>query len=361
MNLKSYLVKIFFSLLINALNYLLPKFKGREVFIGYPDYDDMLRGLTLVKPEGLIVLISSNSVKRPLWLPNNYKVINKKSLLGMYYLLTSTKVYFTHGIYQGFKALPRERQYLFNLWHGMPLKKIGKIDNNTIIQESHSILSTSEYFRGIISKAFGVLPSEVQVLGLPRNLLLENKQRSEELEYMFSSFKKIYLWLPTYRKSIKGDVRKDGDSDNILGSDDYCLKEINEKLSQDNCLLIIKPHPMAGYSSYEDNLSSIVIINEEWLVERSATLYQLMSYTDLLITDYSSVIFDYMITNKKILLTNNDVEQYHGNRGFIFSPEEIGLPTVSNTGALIEALRGDLEQNDYVLPNRYMNCQPYKD
>lgn len=301
--------------IINILNIIFPKNKNKSVFIGYPDFDDQLRGLLPYINTNLIIL--SNSEKKPEWLKKeakcNYSIVKKNSFFGVYHLITSSRVYFTHGIFCGMSKINKRRQCIINLWHGMPIKKIGYLDGKESFPECHFTLTTSPFFIGILSKSFGINADEILLSGLPRNNILLSR-----CDRLFSDYGKVYVWLPTYRQSNKGDIRKDSDSEYLLGSNNYCLSKIDQFLGENNSLLIIKPHPMAVFNKIENKYNNIIIIDEDFLFKNGISLYQLLSMSSCLITDFSSVAIDYAVTGKPIIFTISDIESYHSNRGFSF-------------------------------------------
>ncbi|EGT3617008.1 hypothetical protein FHH43_12325, partial [Clostridium perfringens] len=126
------------------------------------------------------------------------------SLSGLYMFMRSRYIFCTHGINSFIKMT--KNQYSVNLWHGMPLKNIGFLDGKKEhdIYKSNLIISTSEIFRDIMSKAFN--SKNVIVSGQPRNeFFFMNHVHDREIE------KQNYIvWMPTYRKSNIGDIREEG-------------------------------------------------------------------------------------------------------------------------------------------------------
>ena len=70
----------------------------------------------------------------------------------------------------------------------------------------------------------------------------------------------------------------------------------------------------------------MAFIDDQWISERGVTLYQLVGSTDLLISDVSSVVIDYLLLDQPILCVSTDFEAYKKNRGFYFEAIEEWLP-----------------------------------
>ena len=132
----------------------------------------------------------------------NADVIAKKSFRGIWLYLRCRYCFFTHGI---FETLPLHQHpdKLINLWHGMPLKRIGNLDALWGGMKNFDILiSNGVFWSKIMAFCFGANVKSVLPLGQPRNDLLFSKtdffhKRNIDIH----SYKKIGAWLPTYHKS----------------------------------------------------------------------------------------------------------------------------------------------------------------
>lgn len=331
---------LFFSIskVFHALNFITPKFSKFVTFSGYPDYDDTLKGMIPYLPCDAIILVSEIK-KTPSWVPHSFKIVKKNSLKGSLYIFLSKKIYYTHGLFSFFKLLPENRQLVINLWHGMPLKNIGYLDGKKNVPQAHYLLSTSKSFQVIMAEAFGMDLSRVKITGLPRNdLLSQNGFKHPELESLIVKYRKVHVWLPTYRSSGVGDIRKDGSSSSIFGIDDFCPTKLNELLIERNELVILKPHPMALIDKALPKASNILFINEDWLHTMSLTLYELLSISDSLWTDYSSVAVDYLLLRRKIILIMSDIEAYKSTRGFTSIASDIPAIKVYTEQELLTAV-----------------------
>lgn len=256
---------------------------------------------------------------------SNYLIIRKTSFLGVYYFCKSKYVFFTHGLFNDIDI--SKRQVNINLWHGMPLKNIGHLDNNSRVPKSNFVIATSKFFQEIMSKAFLIEKENVLITGQPRNdFLLSKKYSLQDLVNKKSTdFDKTILWMPTYRKSIIGDIRKDGESNKMNDFfEEKNLLKLNEFFLSIKSICFIKLHPM-DYLDVNDfiTFSNIVFLNNSSFEEKGISLYSVLQKTDLLLTDFSSIYIDYLLLNKPIGFLISDFEQYSNSRGFVFkNPKE---------------------------------------
>ncbi|MDA9297887.1 CDP-glycerol glycerophosphotransferase family protein [Pseudomonadales bacterium] len=317
--------------LFYLLNCCVPKTSGKIIFNGFPDFEDMLRGLLPYLDGNIIVLVKEPNLVRPNWLPLQVEIVQKHSFMGFWHILTSAEIYYTHGLFSFFRTISSEKQFVVNLWHGMGLKNVGLLDGKKNMPQSHKTICTSPFFQKVQAETFGMNLEDVLICGLPRNDILNKKTANTELIRIREKYSKCYVWLPTYRKSGVGDIRIDGDTSSVFCFDDFDYIRLNILLVEKNEVLIIKPHPMAVLDKFNEELSNIKIISESWLTKNSTTLYELLSVSDSLWTDYSSVFVDYLVTDKPIVFIAPDLELYKKSRGFSFDINEIQLPGISIT------------------------------
>ena len=97
-------------------------------------------------------------------------------------------------------------------------------------------------------------------------------------------------------------------------------------LDNKNALLICKPHPNdEGVFSTYNGERIHVVLNDD-LRRENVTLYDFLNTVDILITDYSSIYFDYLLLNRPIIFHMPDLEEYREKRGFILDPLEEWIP-----------------------------------
>jgi len=223
---------------------------------------------------------------------------------------------------------------IIQLWHGTPLKKI-MFDTDISFWKPHTLkrllfpfidyefskqmfIVPSETVRNIFSGAFRVSSDKIKVIGYPRNDVFFNfKPKSLPLIAFIESFKKerkVGIYLPTHR--LEGDISF---TDNMVKN----LSELNSKLENRNIFLIVK------YHYYHQNLTAdsvsglknIKIISDE---DITGDIYSILPLTDFLVTDYSSIYFDYLLLDKPIIFFPFDIDNYlKVDREFYFDYDEI--------------------------------------
>lgn len=231
------------------------------------------------------------------------------------------------------------RSKKINLWHGFPLKKIGNYtnangDNKTnkyqkIIEKFTSrgmwadqiLLATSKFSTEILGEAFGVTPEQMIVSNYPRtyDFLVENKieyfsKIEEDTLYKIKKSKEegynILGYFPTFRDKKETLFLGTNDRKEIYGFLEYCE---NKKIK-----ILGKFHFAGENDSFEilDNHKSFINLSSE------TDVYTYLSEVDVLITDYSSIYFDYLLLNRPIIFYPYDLEYYRDeDRGLIFNYE----------------------------------------
>jgi CDP-glycerol glycerophosphotransferase (TagB/SpsB family) len=241
--------------------------------------------------------------------------------------LRSKYVFFTHGLFGGSRI--SKQHCVVNLWHGMPLKKIGLLGNTEVVQNSKYAIATSIFYQEIMASALGVEKQNVLIVGQPRNdLMFKNNNCLEKLGLLNNKGDKIILWTPTFRQSVIGDIRVDGLSTNdfpVIKSSE--LVKLNEFLSSIKSFMIIKLHPMDILNNNVfNNYSNIRIIKKDELEFYNCQLYSLLGKIDILLTDFSSIYIDYLLLNRPIGFVVDDLSEYSNSRGFIFDHPEKYMP-----------------------------------
>lgn len=236
----------------------------------------------------------------------------------------------THGLPEkSFK-----NQVFVNLWHGVGHKKGAKDQEN--VTKATMTVATSKMSKKMFAENFSVPVDSVFITGYPRNdLMLRMKNHRKEilskLKPDLTKFEKIIIWLPTYRTG--GDFKFSYDTNKIQFSDffqyeNFDVIRFNELLKRNNSLCIMKPHPIYKIENFDGKeLSHILTVDDQWLYSQGITLYHLLACTDALITDFSSVMTDYTLLEKPVLLFTNGFEDYKNNEGFFFEDVENYFPS----------------------------------
>ncbi len=160
-------------------------------------------------------------------------------------------------------------------------------------------------------------------IGYPRNdLLLGNKGEGGCNPFATGCNKKVLLWMPTFRKSVQDSLSEQScDTETglplIAMEDD--VKELNKFLSENSVEIIVKIHHLQSDKPiFCKTYSNIVFVTDDDLRGRGIQLYEMIGKSDALITDYSSVSFDYLLLDKPIAYILDDMDSYQDDRGFVW-------------------------------------------
>jgi CDP-glycerol glycerophosphotransferase (TagB/SpsB family) len=219
------------------------------------------------------------------------------------------------------------------LWHGIPLKKIGPSDEvmpcyhygwrgRIFVSFHHAIIgikkaifpfllenwdfiiSTSPVISERMASAYGVSESRVVITGYPRNDILLNGQRrlSSAFNEIFETrkFKKFILYAPTFRNRYE---------DNVSLFNGFDLQKMDSCLKKHDALFMIKMHPIFDAATLM--IKDVTTPHMYWIQEKDISeLNELLPHVDLLITDYSGAYLDYLLLDKPIIFTPFDLERY---------------------------------------------------
>ena len=215
-----------------------------------------------------------------------------------------------------------KKQLNIYLDHGSQMKSLVKGYGKQIVSCDY-LLCQSEFFIEYNLKEYVINRKQIFVAGLPRNDQLFQKHDSlKRIIPDIGNFKKIIVWVPTFRQHMSKE-RNDCNFLMPLGIpiiyDKISAIKINEALINENVILIIKPHPAQDMSVIKKlKLENIRFIYNEDLELENVQLNEFLAQTDAMITDYSSVYYDYLLTDKPIAITLDDYNEYRLQKGFVF-------------------------------------------
>lgn len=225
----------------------------------------------------------------------------------------------------------REGQIRVQLWHGNGLK--GRMGFTREEPNYEYMPVVSDLYAGIHERIFGLRKDQILVTGLPKEDWLFHPLQDWQARFDIPKGKKYIFWLPTFRKT--GDRALAGLGDNSFSSgtglpvinNKNLLENLNEILSRENVILVIKLHPyqdrntiMTGY------FSNIILLENRRMVWEDVQINQLLGHADALISDYSSAAIDYLVLDCPIAFTIDDYEEYAESRGFHWQDIRNWLP-----------------------------------
>lgn len=289
-----------------------------------------------------IYLCENNSDIRTIWISKTKKerdyvrskgleAYRKWSIKGLYHGLTSGAFIFSSNI-SDINYWASGRAVKINMWHGVGLKKLGMKESDIYNPNSLAnriltpfLYDEPTYFVGpsdMMAKHFAdcyQLNSEQMLkVGYPRcEFMMNYKNKTKSLIQKYEStetemllkhigkYDKVYIYMPTFRDAQTDFIKASG----------IDFHRFNELLKTKNYLLILKLHPATRIK--EDNLASFSNI---LVMDKTIDIYPILPYTDVLITDYSSIYYDYILmADKNVILFPFDYDDYiHNNRDLAF-------------------------------------------
>lgn len=231
------------------------------------------------------------------------------------YFITAMKarVWITNSsIERGLNFTGRNTYYL-NTWHGTPFKKLGAdidADNKSFSTKSGVIADAmnvqSEFEMDTFSRCFRMPKERFIKVGLPRNDELVNCSERQRKEYRekigISEEKRVILYCPTFREYDRDE------HNGIVLSPPVDFEKWRKRLG-DDYMILVRAH-------YE--VSTVMQMEESSFLKNVTdydSLNELMIASDILISDYSSIIFDYSLMDKPMIHFTYDYEEYEKKRG----------------------------------------------
>ena len=268
----------------------------------------------------------------------NVKFVNRNSLYYKYLIFTS-KVIIDSNMF-----IPKRNKYQLRIYleHGMLLKEARKYFDD--IGEYDFFTVTSDYFKDIYARDINIDPNKIICLGYPRDDYLK-----KDYDVFFPEIKrkKTIIWMPTYRNhklstSLHTGINFEYGIPCISNEEE--LKTLNKKLADNNILLLIKLHPAEDTSKISNvDLSHIKIVDNNVVSKKHKNIYDYLLGIDALITDYSSIFYDFLITERKIGLAIPDIDEF-------FTYETLAFPKYEDyiKGFYIKKFSDLLDYIDYV-------------
>lgn len=231
----------------------------------------------------------------------------------------------------GFARNCRKDQIRVQLWHGCGFKTRVNFVRCEKRYEYTTVIS--EVYSKIHQDIYGLRADQMLVTGYAKqDWLFEGLDEGKWRWLQVPDDNKCVFWLPTFRtaaESLKILNERQTRSETGLPIADTMdkLVKLNEMLEEKKMILLIKLHPFQDKSAVTcKNMSHIILLDNHELFSRDIQINQLLSKADALISDYSSAAVDYMLLDRPIAFTLDDVEEYASSRGFVFDPIQDWLP-----------------------------------
>ena len=323
--------------------YLLPINNAKIVFMSYygRDYSDNPKYIAeeLIrrrKDLKYFWILSSKEDQNDL--PAVFKVIKLNSFSYIYHMSTA-KIWVDNA--RKYFCLKKKKQIYLQTWHGgFGLKKIEKDTEKTLAvdyirmamrdsQQCDLMLSNSRTLTQLYHDAFWY-SGDVMERGLPRNDRLFNytdadvKTIREKLNIDHDV--KIILYAPTFRQDENLDV---------YNLDSASIANAAAERFGGKWLVLLRLHPNVFRLSV-----SLPILNDESTINVSffSDIQELYMISDILITDYSSVMLDFMLLKKPCLIYASDMDSYRKERDFFIPLESLPFPLTEDNQTMVDSI-----------------------
>ena len=271
-----------------------------------------------------------------------------------YFKLLATAKYLINDNTFVLDFMKRPEQVYLNTWHGTPLKTLGRK-----IKDDGGMIGNAQ--RNFLCADYLLCPNELTMRSLTQDYMIENlgntkvllggyprntafldeERRSVIRKECGFEHKEIYAYLPTWR-GVLNQVANESQNEQLTSY----FEELDSRLGEHQ-QVYVKLHPM---NSKGINLSKFQHI---FPFPKEYETYEFLNATDGLITDYSSVFFDYAISRRKILLFTYDKEEYTSTRGFYFPMEELPFPQAATIEELAHYINQPKSYDDAEFLKQY--------
>lgn len=364
-------------LFLYGVSFLSIRFKHKWVFGSNLGYSN--------NAKYLFIYISENCPEKPIWIGSKeevafvrkqgYRANYRWGIKGIYHCLTA-KAYVFNSYVGDINVYASGRSKRINLWHGVGIKNIERSVNSGALSEifqtkqiirkfhnlahllrPHFFLSTSPLMTTHFCKCFDISKEvcyegcypRCEIFNWTDNKLIDFIKNSEgeksiEIINRIQNASETYLYMPTWR---------DGNQDFIKDSN-LNFELLNNVLNKDNKIFIIKFHPI----TFEHlNLKNKHSFSNIIFIDSDIDIYPILPFTDVLITDYSSIYYDYLLLKqKKIILYIFDYDEFIANsRDFAFNFDDYMIAQkVRKFEDLLNIISGKLPLVEYNLEKEYI-------
>lgn len=224
----------------------------------------------------------------------------------------------------------RQSQPSFFLTHGTSIKYVRNYYN--LPEEIQYCLAAAPDVAEMTAYQLRTENEKMFSLGFPRNDILTQPQTPAK-ELMNTDCEKVIVWYPTYRQSAAKAANTGSTHALPVIHDENAAAELNQWAKEHKVLLVLKPHFAQDLSKIKDmKLSNIQFIDDSFFQIHNTSSYAFVAGCDAMITDYSSIFYDYLLCDKPVALVWEDVEEYRKDPGFCIDLDVIakGGVTVYN-------------------------------
>lgn len=280
------------------------------------------------------------------------KIDIKKPIESVKSLFITTKAKYTFFTHLFIGNIYNKKQIRCFLMHGTSLKNLKDVYGTVFCNSTHAIV-TSEFTKKIHNETKHGIGKISHILGYPRNdkLFINEKEKTIFKEKLsLSKYKKIIVWTPTFKHNsnkVRNDLKNKTNDLDIIDND--LIEKLNKILKANKTCLVIKLHPAQDldYIKFIKSSNIFYLTNDE-LLKLDVDTYSLLAISDALITDFSSIYNDYLLTNKPIGFELSNIEDYKKSIGFSVSNPLDYMPgmIIKKKDDLIDFVNNIIDEKD---------------
>ena len=242
----------------------------------------------------------------------------------------------------------REGQEYLQTWHGTPLKTLGKnmrLGIESMYNVQHNFLQASyllqpnEFTRKAIMEDYfleDLYTGKVIMAGYPRNQILMQPERSKSLrEKLGLADKTVYAYMPTWRGKSNHAI----EIVNYFAEVKLIFDQLDPAMSDDQ-VMYVNFHPITRGAFRFDEYKHIKPFPD------GVDNYSFLSCADCLVTDYSSVFFDFSLTRKPVIMFMYDYEKYIHDRNLYMDIKTLPFRQLFDTEEFVECIKNNTALSD---------------
>ncbi|MCL2016786.1 MAG: CDP-glycerol glycerophosphotransferase family protein [Defluviitaleaceae bacterium] len=243
-----------------------------------------------------------------------------------------------------FEFIKKDGQVYLNTWHGFPLKTLGRDYKDEIVSFGNTqknffvadyLLCTGPAMIDIFRKSYmldNIYSGKFLLSGSPRNdILFDEKNREQVKNKLNLANKQVIGYMPTYRGSyMKTTTNLEKRRDHV----ELMLEHFAQLDSQltDNQVMLVNLHHLAATDIDFSQYNRIKYFPSDF------STYEIMNACDILVTDYSSVMYDFAITRRKVVLFVYDLEEYIAERDCYVEIDDLPFEKARNIDELLTVI-----------------------
>lgn len=305
-----------FSKLFTIFSRILPH--NCILFESVPDCSDNTKAVfdEIIKREwskhySLIWVVNNSLVYKN---KGNVKYVTRDKTILFHYYWAKSKIVISCN--SAITSLGSFQKSVF-LTHGVAIKACASKGLYVLPKNIDFVTGISDVANDINHKETLLPRNKFIVTGFPRNDDLLKDAREKVQNLFGNKYEKIIVWYPTFRQH-KNPNSADMKSASLPIIHDKEKAFILNKYAQDRkTLIVLKPHFAQDCAYIKDlHLGNILFIDDEFFIHNNISSYEFVGGCDAMITDYSSIYFDYLLCNKPVAAIWEDIAEYQKSRGF---------------------------------------------